>query len=205
MKNWMVAVVAIAMGVAVSAALLVLTNPARTEIEVYALARSVAAGDAIASDALRLEPIVAEDSTTSLFTQHDASQLAGAHAAHDLIAGQLLQRSDVADPQAALDERLVFLPVKDAPPASAGQKVDLFVIGGTADSPTVLPFALGVHVQAVVTGGLVVAVPSRQATAFIYAGEVMRLVAAVAADGAPVGSEEPISTPDQALAAVAQP
>ena len=205
MKNWMVAVVAIAMGVAVSAALLVLTNPARTEIEVYALARSVAAGDAIAADALRLEPIATEDSTTSLFTQRDASQLAGAHAAHDLIAGQLLQRSDVADPKAALDERLVFLPVKDAPPASAGQKVDLFVIGGTADSPTVVPFALGVRVQAVVTGGLVVAVPSRQATAFIFAGEVMRLVAAVAADGAPAGSEEPISTPDQALAAVAQP
>lgn len=205
MKNWMVAAVAIAMGVAVSAALLVLTNPARTDVEVYALARSVAAGDAIAPDALRLERIAAEDSTTSLFTQHDASQLAAARAAHDLIAGQLLQRSDVAEAGAVLDERLVFLPVKDAPPAAAGEKVDLFVIGGTADSPTVVPFALGVEVRAVVTGGLVVAVPSKQAAAFVYAGEVMRLVAVVAADGAPTGSEEPITTPDQALAAVSQP
>lgn len=205
MKNWMVAAVAIAMGVAVSAALLVLTNPARTDVEVYALARSVAAGEAIAPDALRLEPIAAEDSTTSLFTRHDASQLAAARAAHDLIAGQLLQRSDVAAAGAVLDERLVFLPVKDAPPATAGEKVDLFVIGGTADSPTVVPFALGIQVRAVVTGGLVVAVPSKEAGAFVYAGEVMRLVAVVAADGAPAGSEEPISTPDQALAAVSQP
>jgi len=205
MKNWMVSVVAIVMGIAVSATLLVLTNPSRSEVEVFALARSVAAGDVIAPDALRLEPVVAATSTTSLFTQDVASQLDGARAAHDLLAGQLLQRSDVADAHSLLDSRLVFLPVKDAPPAAAGQKVDLFIIGGTADSPAVIPFALGVDVRAVVSGGLVVAVPSKQSTAFVYAGEVLRLVAVVADAGAPAGSEPPISTSDQALAAVAEP
>jgi len=205
MKNWVVAVIAIAMGVAVSAALLVLTNPARNEVQAFALARSVAAGDVLAPDALRIEPVTAGQSMTSLFTRADAAQLDGARAAHDLLAGQLLQRSDVADSQTLLDTRLVFVPVKDAPPAVAGQRVDLFMIGGTADSPSVVPFALGVEVRAVVTGGLVVAVPSKEATAFVYAGEVMRLVAVVGDAGAPTGSEPPISAPDQALAAVSQP
>jgi hypothetical protein len=205
MKNWMVSVIAIAMGVAVSAALLVLTNPSRSQVEVFALARSVAAGDLITSDAVRLEPVVATSSTTSLFTEDGASQLGGARAAHDLLAGQLLQRSDIADPSSLLDSRLVFVPVKDAPPAVAGQKVDLFIIGGTADSPAVIPFALGVEVRAVVTGGLVVSVPSKQATAFVYAGEVLRLVAVVADAGAPAGAEPPIATSAQAIAAVAEP
>src|SRR5690348_11648289 len=109
MKNWMVAGVAVAMGVAVSAALLVLTNPSRDQVEVFTMARSVAAGDVIAPDALRLEPVMAR-STTSLFTRTQESALANARAAHDLMAGQLLQRSDVADAQSLLDQRLVFLP-----------------------------------------------------------------------------------------------
>ncbi len=205
MKNWIVAAVAIVMGVAVSAALLVLTNPSRSQEDAFVLARSVAAGDVISPDALRLEPVMAGASATSLFTRAEEAQLDGARAAHDLLAGQLLQRSDVADSQTLLDARLVFVPVKDAPPAAPGQKVDLFMIGGAGDSPTVIPFALGVEVRAVVTGGLVVAVPSKQATAFVYAGEVMRLVAVVADAGAPAGSEEPISAPDQALAAVSRP
>src|SRR5581483_330464 len=203
MKNWMVAAVAMAMGVAVSAALLVLTNPSRDEVEVFALARSVNAGDPIAKDALRLEPITAQ-STTSLFTRAQEPALAGARATHDLTAGQLLQRSDVADAESLLDERLVFLPVKDAPPALAGETVDLFVVGGSPENPSVVPFALGVQVRAVVTGGLVGAVPTTQATAFVYAAEVMRLVAVVGAAGAPAGAEGPIATYDQALAAVSK-
>jgi hypothetical protein len=202
MKNWIVAAIAIGMGAAVSGALLVLSNPSRSEVQAFALARSVAAGDVIAPDALRLEPVMAGASSTSLFGSGDAPQLDGARAAHDLLAGQLLQRSDVADARTLLDTRLVFVPVKDAPPAVAGQTVDLFMIGGTGDSPSVIPFALGVQVRAVVTGGLVVAVPSTQATAFVYAGEVMRLVAVVGDAGAPIGTEEPISAPEQALAAV---
>src|SRR5579864_7471485 len=127
MKNWIIAAVAIAMGVAVSVSLLVATNPSRSEEDAFALARSVAAGDAIPADALRLEPVMAGASTPSLFTRADSAQLAGARAAHDLLAGQLLQRGDVADALALLDTRLVFVPVKDAPPALPGQRVDLFM------------------------------------------------------------------------------
>ncbi len=205
MKNWLVAAVAVAMGVGVSAALLLASDGSRGEVQVFTLARSVTAGEVIARDALRLEPVGPSAASSSLFASDAESQLVGARAAHDLLAGQLLQRSDIADATALLDERLVFLPVKDAPPAVAGQKLDLFTLGGTPDSPSVLPFALGVEVRAVVTGGLVVAVPSRQASAFIYAAEEMRLVAAVADPGAPAGSEPPISAPDQAMAAVSHP
>lgn len=205
MKNWMVAAVAIAMGVAVSAALLVLTSSSRGEVEVYALARDVSAGELIAPDALHLEPVVLPSGYATLFTGDQQSEIVGVRAAHDLVVGQLLQRGDVAGAHAIVDERLVLVPVKDAPPAVAGQKVDLFVIGGTAENPAVVPFALGVEVRAVVTGGLVVAVPSKEATAFVYAGEVMRLVAVLAAPDAPAGSEPPIAAVDQAMAAVNQP
>jgi hypothetical protein len=204
MKNWVVAAVAIVMGVTVSAALLVLTSPSRGEVEVYAMARDVSAGEPIAPDAVHLEPIVLSAGDATLFTSDQQSELDGMRAAHDLAVGQLLQRSDVAGAQAIVDERLVLLPVQDAPPAEAGQKVDLFIISGTPDSPAVVPFALGVEVRAVVTGGFVVAVPSKEASAFVYAAEVMRLVAVVAAPDAPAGSEPPISAVDQAMAAVAQ-
>ncbi len=205
MKNWIVAAIAIAMGVGVSATLLVLTNPSRNEVDVYALTRDVSAGDVIATDALRLEPVMASAGHASLFARGDETLLAGVRAAHDLAAGQLLQRGDVASDGFVVDQRLVLLPVKDAPPAAPGQKVDLFVITGTADNPAVVPFALGVEVRAVVAGGLVVGVPSKQATAFVYAAEVMHIVAVVASAGAPPGSEPPIAAADQAMAAVAQP
>jgi hypothetical protein len=205
MKNWVVAAVAIAMGVGVSSGLLVLTNPERSQLEVYALARDVSQGQVIDSDALRLEPVVLDSGHASLFTRDDAALLSGVRAAHDLAAGQLLQRGDVAATGVVSDERLVLLPVKDAPPTAPGQRVDLFVVSGTADNPSVVPFALGVEVRAVVTGGLVVGVPAKQATAYAYAAEVMRLIAVVAAaDAAPV-SEPPIATPDQAMAAVGEP
>ena len=204
MKNWMVALVAVVMGVAVSAALLLLTNPSRSQVEVFAMARSVASGDEIAPDAMRLVPVIAQ-STTSLFTRADRSQLAHARAAHDLVAGQLLQRSDVAGTQSLLDQRLVFLPVKDGPPTTAGETVDLFIVGGSPDSPSVVPFALGVPVRAVVAGGLVIAVPSSQATAFVYAAEVLRLVAVAGMPGVQNGGEDPITSYDQALAAVSRP
>jgi hypothetical protein len=103
------------------------------------------------------------------------------------------------------DERLVFIPVKDAPPATPGSKLDLLVVAGTPDHPAIMPFALGIEVRAVVTGGFIVAVPSRQASAFVYAAEEMNLAAVVAAPGAAIGTESPIGAPDQALAVAAQP
>jgi hypothetical protein len=205
MKNVIVAAMAIAMGVGVSVALLVYSNPSRTEVEVYALARSVSGGDVITSDALHLEGLVVPDGAGSLFKRGDEAQLQGVRAAHDLVAGALLQRSDVAPAQSVADERLVFLPIKDAPPAVPGQQVDLLALSGTPDVPAVVPFALGVEVRGVATGGLVVAVPSKEASAFVYAAEVMHLVAVVADPDAHRGTEPPISMPDQAFTAVAQP
>jgi hypothetical protein len=204
MKNWMVALLALAMGGVVSAALLVFADPSRGEVEAYAVTSDVPLGNAITRDLLRLEPVSIVAGDTSLFTRGDASQLAGVRAGHDLIAGQLLQRSDVIAPSTVSDERLVFVPVKDAPPATPGSKLDLLVVSGTPEQPAVVPFALGVDVRAVVPGGFVVAVPSRQAAAFVYAAEAMRLVAVVAPPGAAAGTESPIGAPDQALAVAAQ-
>jgi len=204
MKNWMVALLALAMGGAVSAALLVFANPARGEVEAYAVITDVPSGSAITRDGLRLVPVSLGAGDRSLFTPRDNSQLAGLRAGHDLIAGQLLQRSDVIMAAIVSDERLVFVPVKDAPPAAPGSKLDLLLVSGTPEQPAIVPFALGVEVMGVVPGGFVVAVPSRQAAAFVYAAEVMHLVAVVAPPGAAAGSESPIGAPDQALAVAAQ-
>ena len=205
MRSWIVASIALALGGAVSAALIVFASPDRDSVEVYAVARDVASGSELTHDSLRLQSVVMPDGIDALFTRGDESQLQGRHASHDITAGQLLQRTDLLAPGAVAEERLVFLPIKDTPPAVPGSKLDLLLIAGTADHPTVVPFALGVEVRAVVPGGLVVAVPSRQASAFVYAAEAMRLVAVVAASNAAIGSEAPIGTPDQAMAVVAQP
>jgi SAF domain len=205
MKNWMVALIALAMGGAVSATLIVFTNPARDQVDVFALTRDLPAGSVITLDVLRFEPVVISAGASTLFTRGEESQLDGLRAGHDLAAGQLLQRADVIGVSGVADERLVFIPVKDAPPAQAGSRLDLLYVAGTADSPAIVPFALGVEVRAAVTGGFVIAVPSKQAAAFVYAAEVMRLVAVVAAPGAASGSETPIGAPDQALAVAAQP
>ena len=204
MKNWLVAGFALALGIAVSAALLIFGNPARDEIEVYAVVHDVSAGSALTQDDLRAVAVMLPDGASSLF-QRGASDLRGMRAAHDLIAGQLLQRADVLPASQSDDVRLVFVPVKDAPPAAAGSKIDLLAISGTPDHPAVIPFALGVDVRGVVPGGFIVAVTSRQAPAFVYAAEVMRLVAVIAVPGAPAGNEEPVGEPDQALAVASQP
>lgn len=205
MKNWIVAAIALAMGAAVTVALLVFANPSRAEIEVYAAARDIPGGTLITRDLLHPEAVVMSDGTSSLFTPEEASQLAGLRAGHDLVAGQLIQRADVVPAATAVDERLVFIPVKDAPPAIAGARLDLLTIGGTPDRPAVVPFALGVEIHDVVTGGFVVAVPSRQAAAFVYAAQAMRLVAVVAAPDSATGAEAPVDAPDQALALASQP
>lgn len=204
-KNWLVAGLALSLGIAVSAALLVFGNPAHDQLEVFAVARDVPAGAALGRDALRLVAVTMPDGASSLFLQADLGELRDMQAAHDLAAGQLLQRGDVLPAAASADLRLVFVPVKDAPPAAPGSTIDLLVISGTPDHPAVVPFALGVDVRAVATGGFVVAVSSRRAPAFVYAAEAMHLVAVIAAPGAPAGNEEPIGAPDQALQVASQP
>jgi hypothetical protein len=199
----MVALAALLVGGGVSAALLVAADPDRNAIEVYAISRGVPAGAAITGDVLGLQRVNVAGGAALFFTRNDEQELVSMRAAHDLSSGQLIQRSDVTAATSAADRRLVFIPVKDAPPAAAGSRVDILVIRGSADSPVVEPFALGVEVKQAATGGIVVAVPSRQAAAFVFAASAMRMVVVVAEAGAADGAEASISSPDQAIAVAA--
>jgi hypothetical protein len=203
MKRWLAACGALVIGGGVSAALLVAANPSRDAVEVYVAARDLPGGASLEASDLVLERISVASGRSLLFGRGDESELAGLRATHDLASGQLIQRSDVMDSTSFADRRLVFVPVKDVPVAAAGSKVDLLVIGGTADHPTVVPFALGVEVRSTVSDGLVVVVASKQAAAFVYAANAMRLAAVIAESGAADGGEAPISNPDQAMAAAA--
>ena len=202
-KRWMVALAALLVGGGVSAALLVAADPDRNAIEVYAISRGVPAGAAITGDVLGLQRVNVAGGAALFFTRNDEQELVSMRAGHDLSSGQLIQRSDVTAATSAADRRLVFIPVKDAPPAAAGSRVDILVIRGSADSPVVEPFALGVEVKQAATGGIVVAVPSRQAAAFVFAASAMRMVVVVAEAGAADGAEATISSPDQAIAVAA--
>ncbi|HEY0831460.1 MAG TPA: SAF domain-containing protein [Candidatus Dormibacteraeota bacterium] len=193
------------LGAGVSAALLVFANPERNAVEVYAAARDIRAGGALAPDSLVLVRVTSTGLPPLLFRGGDQPTLTGMQATHDLTAGQLIQRSDATRVEAVPDRRLVFVPVKDAPPAAAGSRVDLLVVDGSPDHLSVSPFALGVEVQASVSGGLVVVVSSRQAPAFVYAAVAMHLTAVVAGAGAAGGAEGGISSAEQAVAVAAQP
>lgn len=205
LRRWLIAVAALLIGGGVSAALLVVASPERTAVEVYVASRDVPAGEWLRAESLALEKTALTSGRSRLFGRGDEPTLAGLRASHDLVAGQLIQHSDVLDEGSSPDRRLVFVPLKEIPTAAPGSKVDLFVIRGTLDRPSVLPFALGVEVRSIVSGGLVVVVTTRQAAAFVYAVNSMHLAAVIAEPGAGVGAEEPISGPDQAMAAAAQP
>jgi hypothetical protein len=205
MNRWWAALAALVVGGGVSAVLLMVADPAHNAIYVYVAAHDLPAGASLGSDALAVERINVASDRSLLFVRGEETELVGMRASHDLASGQLIQRSDVMDANAMADGRLVFVPVKDAPAAVAGSKVDLLVIGGTLEHPTVAPFATGVEVRASVSGGLVVVVASKQAAAFIYAANAMHLAAVIAEPGATDGVEGVISSPDQAIAAAAQP
>lgn len=203
-KRWLVAFAALAIGGVVSAALLILANPARDSIDVYVAARDLPAGASLGLDAIAMERLPVASRQSLFFGHGDQSTLAGLRASHDLLSGQLIQRSDVMDSSSATDRRLVFVPVKDVPAADPGSKVDLLVVGGPPDHPTVIPFALGVEVRSTSSNGLTVVVTSRQASAFVYAADAMRLVAVIAEPGAADGTEGPVSSPSEAMATAAQ-
>lgn len=200
MKRWLVAMVALLAGGGVSAVLLVVADPSRGSVDAYAAARDLPAGGQLSSDSIQLERVSVAGGTALLFTRGDDSRLRAMRAAHDIAAGQLIQRGDVIGSASFADRRLVFIPVTAVPATSPGAKVDLLVIGGTADHPTVVPFALGVAVDTTVSGGLIVAVPAREAAAFVFAGATMHLAAVIAEPGAAGGTETPISTPEDAIA-----
>jgi hypothetical protein len=202
MKRWLIAVAALLAGGGVSAALLVVGDPSRGALDVYAAAHDVAAGAPLSTDAIQLRRVSVEGGAGFLFTRGDESRLAAMRAAHALAAGQLIQHGDVMGSTSFADRRLVFIPLSGVPPAPAGAKVDLLLIGGSVDHPTVVPFALGVEVQAAVSGGLIVAVPAKEAAAFVYAAAGMHLAAVVAEPGTADGTEVPISSIEDAISVV---
>jgi hypothetical protein len=205
MRRWVTALVALAIGGGVSAALLVFANPQRDTVEVLAAAADMPAGTTLRADSAVIVRVSASNLPAAVLRANEASKLAGLHATHQLAAGQLLQSSDVANQNSASDRRLVFIPVKDAPPAAAGSRVDLLVVDGSPDHLSVSSFALDVEVAETVSGGLVVVVSSKQAPAFVYASSVMRLTAVVAEPGAAPGAEGAVSSPEQALSVASQP
>src|SRR6202035_5745866 len=156
-------------------------------------------------DAVVLVRVNAAGVSPLSFISGDVSKLASLRATHDLAAGQLIQRTDASTLNEMADRRLVFVPVKDAPPAAAGSRGDLLVVDGSPDHLSVSPFALGVEVQATATGGLVLVVTSKQAPAFVYAAVAMHLTAVIASAGTGSGGEGAVSTEEQALAVAAQP
>ncbi len=203
MKRWLIAAAALLVGGGVSATLLVAADPSRNAVDVYAAAHDLPAGAALSTDSIQLRSVSVAGGAAFLFTRGDESHLAGMRAAHDLAAGQLIQRNDVMASTSFADRRLVFIPVSAVPPAPDGAKVDLLSIGGSADHPTVVPFAQGVDVQAVVSGGLIVAVPAKEAAAFVFAAAGLHLAAVVAEPGTADATEVPISSIEDAMAVVA--
>lgn|SRR5487761_141312 len=203
-KRWLVAFAALGIGGAVSATLLFLSNPARDSVDAYVAARDLPAGASLGAGAVAVERLPLASHRSLFFGPGDGTMLAGMRASHDLMAGQLIQRSDAMDPSSAVDRRLVFVPVQDVPAVDPGSKVDLLVVGGTPDHPTVIPFALGVEVRSTSPNGLILVVTSRQASAFVYAAAAMRLVAVIAEPGAAAGAEGPVSSASDAMAAAAQ-
>jgi len=204
MRRWLTALLALGSGVGLSAALLVFANPERNSAEVYAAARDIPAGAVLASDSLVLVQVNVTG-LPALFKSGDQATLAGLYTTHDLAAGQLIQRSDATRADAIADWRLVFVPLKDAPAAPPGSRVDLMVVDAAPDHLSVSPFALGVEVQSSVPGGLVVVVSSRQAPAFVYAAAGMHLTAIIAGTGAAAGTEGAVSSDEQAMSVAAQP
>ena len=196
----MLALAALLAGGGVSAGLLVAADPSRGSVEAYAAARDVPAGAGLTQDAIQLTRVDIAGGTSFLFTRRDVDRLMTLRATHDISAGQLIQRSDVMAPTSIADRRLVLIPLSAVPTVPAGAKVDLLLIAGSADHPTVAPFALGVEVVASASGGLVVAVPAKAAAAFVFAGATMHLAAVVVEPGAADRAELPVATADDAMA-----
>ncbi len=201
MRRWLLTAAALLTGGATTALLLWYGNPERGATLAYVLARDVPAGSTIGLESVRLQPFRLAPGVRPPLGPGSEHRLQAEAAAHDLTAGQLIQAGDLsADQRSAPDRRLVLVPVKDAPPLAAGDHVDLLLITGSADRPSIVPFVLGLEVRAVTPAGLVVVASSRAAAGLVYAGVTSRLVAVAAERGARPGQEAAVSSMDDATA-----
>lgn len=198
-KRWLVALVALAMGGGVSVGLLVFASPSRDAVEVYVAAEDVPAGSHLDGGSVALARVNVSGGRHLLFGRGDGPSLAALRASHDLVAGQLIQRSDASASDSPADRRLVFVPLQNVPAAPVGSRVDLLALDGGPDHLTVEPFALGVEVRSSSAAGLVLVVAAQRAAAFVYAGAAMHLAAVIAEPGSSGGTESPVSTNEQAI------
>src|SRR5713226_5133109 len=145
-KKWLVALAALMAGGGVSAALLVFADPTRGAVDVYAAARDLPSGASLSTDAIELKRVSIEGGSAQLFTVGEESRLSALRAAHDIPAGQSIQRGDVMPATSVSDRRLVFVPVGQLPVMSAGARVDVLLRKGTTIGPTVVPVEIEVEV-----------------------------------------------------------
>jgi hypothetical protein len=199
MRRWLVALVALGMGGGVSAGLLIFASPSRDAVDVYVAAEDIPAGSQLDGGSVALARVDITGNRVLLFARGEGPALAALRASHDLVAGQLIQRSDASASDSPADRRLVFVPLQNVPAAAAGSRVDLLALDGGPDHLTVKPFALGVEVRSSSPSGLVLVVASQRAAAFVYAGTVMHLAAVIAEPGSSGGTESPVSTTEQAI------
>ena len=198
-----VAIVALVLGVAVTAGLLAYVRSASGVRSVLAVTRDLPAGASLTADLLQpVQAAVDPAQAAGLFSASERSRVVGSRAEHQLSAGQLLQRGDVQPTGTEAAGSLVAVPIKDLPPVHPGDRVDLFALLGSGDRLSAQPFAWSVRVAALTTDGLVLQVPSRQEVAFVYAAGTLRLAAVLTSSPAPAPAGL-ISSPEQALAAVA--
>ena len=202
LKRIAVAAIAIAVGGAVSAGLLVYQSSTTGGHGFLAAAHDLPAGASLTPDSFEVVQVVVAPAQAAVLLPAPGTRLpAGSRASHPLLAGQLVVRGDFEVAGAETAAALVAVPIRDLPPTRAGDRVDLFVLSGTGDHAVAQPFAWAVPVAAVTAEGLVLRVASRQELAFVYAAGALRLAAVVSGAGPPAAPAAPMSSPEQALAA----
>ena len=201
LRRIVIAALALATGIGTAGALLAYAGGNLRPV--YVAGIDLPAGAVITRASLRLAPVqLARAQLDLAFQPGQERNLVGSRASHPVAAGQLLQRPDVVaasgDPAAGLAQ--VLVPVHDAPPLRAGDRIDLLAVAVAAERTVVTPFATGVLVAGVSDRGLVLSVRAHQAPAFVFAASAMRLAVVVVDPEGPAPELAPVAGPEQALA-----
>lgn len=201
-RRLVIATIALSAGIGVAAGLLIYDRAGQSSEEVYAATTDLPAGALLGGGAIRLVRAGLEGRQAALaYRAGEKTRLAATEAAHDLTAGQIIQRSDTVLAGHDGPRALVVVALKDAPPLRAGDRVDLLAVTGSGDSVSVSLFAPAVEVHAVTGGGAVLEVGADQAAGFVYASAALRLVAVqlphgpISVGNGPDGSRAPDEAP----------
>lgn len=202
MRRWLVALLALVLGGGTAAVLLVAANPDAGTERVFAAGRDLPAGATVDGGSLQVVTVRLGSAAALAFGEAAGGQLIGLRTTHELLAGQVIQRSDVGAAAAGIALRSLLVPVRSAPPLNAGDRIDLLLVTGPSSAPVVVPFATGLLVRGQIGGAVVLAVDPDQAGALAYAGVTTPLIAVLASGG--TGGEQPVSTIEQAEAMARQ-